>query len=97
MTQEERQAVRALIDQRRRELAQVKADDCGDLASETRYTSGCRCESCRKAQNAARAARRLPERVKTHGNGGYTGGCRCDICRQGMRAYKQARRARATA
>lgn len=97
MTAEERRAVRALIDARRRELAQVK-DDCGDLASESRYTGGCRCQSCRRAQNAARTARRLPERVKTHGTaGGYSGGCRCDSCREASNSYHRERRRKVNA
>ena len=52
----------------------------------------CRCTPCTDAANAARAARRTADRVRTHNRSGYSNGCRCDVCREADREYRRVRK-----
>lgn len=82
---------RAAVSERRRAAAWAR-DNHG---TETRYRLGCRCDECRRGQNAARAARRKRPNVAVHGlNSSYSNGCRCAACRDAHRVYTNDLRAR---
>jgi hypothetical protein len=49
----------------------------------TRYSKGCRCDECRRANTEYKAALRKTKTPPKHGKSGYMNyGCRCDICRK---------------
>lgn len=67
----------------------------------SKYNSGCHCDDCRKANNAAVKRDRLKrtaqvragEREPPHGLSGYHNwGCRCEVCAQAHRVWMQSRR-----
>lgn len=80
--------IREVLDER---IAEADARD--NHGTETRYKHGCRCETCRLAQNAVRSVRRKRPNVAQHGSHtSYANGCRCDACRAAHTAYTRERR-----
>lgn len=87
MTREQRVALKAAIDKKRREQVNL---DCNN-ASISLYWSGCRCNACRKAEaDYRRQLRHDVGRVRTHGKSGYSYGCRCEECKAGYSGYRAA-------
>lgn len=69
--------------------------------TDSRYSRGCRCDSCRHAHTQYAASRRnatagmLPAGDPRHGKvAGYNAGCRCDSCRRAASEYSRRLRQR---
>jgi hypothetical protein len=89
-----RKALKRAVDERRRELIQLKHCPVG-FGNETGYAQGCRCRACTTAGSRARARRRLRPNVRVHNYSGYTNGCRCETCKAARAAWMRRRRATA--
>jgi len=84
---------RPLLEENAARRAAAEARD--NHGTETRWQLGCRCDECKAAANAARAARRRHAAPAVHGtHTSYANGCRCDACREATNAYRRLYRAR---
>jgi Zn ribbon nucleic-acid-binding protein len=71
-----------------------------DHGTRARYTLGCKCDDCKRAnrdyqrayRNGARQGRTTPTTAKERPHGTrsrYVVGCRCDPCQEANRAYQR--------
>ena len=104
MTEPERQRLRALIDEARRQVVKIVCPTTGRSLNYSYRQLNCRCEACRSHQQQERDRRRRGElrgighARKEHGISAYkTGRCRCEVCRLAANAARRARYQRAKA